>query len=159
MEDWTWTRAGRRFRQRLADSLSHEAWRALIRETYPARLDRVGPDWMERFGQEVDWTATALYDEARREAWARRTVRAAGKSWATHMAKFSGAVVERESVLPPLPDPWADRPTFDHYDVASAEARQGRRGLLDSGPHAPRRKGRGIASGWADEEDYGPRYT
>lgn len=31
------------------------------------------------------------------------------------------------------------------YDVASAEARQGRRGLLDSGPHAPQRKGKGIA--------------
>lgn len=45
------------------------------------------------------------------------------------------------------------------YDVAAAEARSGRRGLLDSGPHAPVRKGKGIASGWADEEDYGPRYT
>lgn len=45
------------------------------------------------------------------------------------------------------------------YDVASAEARAGRRGLLDSGPHAPERKGKGVCSGWADEEDYGPRYT
>lgn len=79
--------------------------------------------------------------EAHREDWARRTVAAAGFSWATHLAKFSGAVLPR-----------------DGYDVASAEASQGRRGLLDSGPHAPRRRGRGIASGWADEEDYGPRY-
>ena len=74
------------------------------------------------------------------------------------------------------------------YDVASAEARAGRRGLLDTGPHAPARfeyhpprgvaidmpgpthppvtpgsergarKGNGVCSGWADEEDYGPRY-
>jgi hypothetical protein len=42
-----------------------------------------------------DWTATELYAEAVREAWARRTVAAAGKSWATHLAKFSGAVLPR----------------------------------------------------------------
>lgn len=36
-----------------------------------------------------------LYSEALREDWARRTVAAAGKDWATHMAKFDGTVVER----------------------------------------------------------------
>jgi hypothetical protein len=117
--DWTVTRGGRRFRQRVADGLSHEQWRRMIRETYPARLDQVGPDWAHRFGQEVDWTVTEAYAEAQREAWARRTVVAAGKSWATHMAKFSGAVL----------------------------------------PRSTPRRGRGICSGWADEEDYGPRYT
>jgi hypothetical protein len=35
------------------------------------------------------------WDEAYREAWARRTVAAAGKSWSTHLAKFSGAVLPR----------------------------------------------------------------
>jgi hypothetical protein len=35
------------------------------------------------------------WGEAHREAWARRTVAAAGKSWATHHAKFSGAVLPR----------------------------------------------------------------
>lgn len=95
MKDWTWTREGRRFRQRLADGLSHEAWRALIRQTYPARLDRVGPDWMARFGQEVDWSETALYGEAHREKWSREKVAAAGKDWRTHFAKFSGAVLPR----------------------------------------------------------------
>jgi formylmethanofuran:tetrahydromethanopterin formyltransferase len=43
-----------------------------------------------------DWTMTGTYSEAVREGWARKTVAAAGKSWATHMAKFSGAVVPRE---------------------------------------------------------------
>lgn len=33
------------------------------------------------------------------------------------------------------------------YDVASAEAKQGRRGLLDSGPNAPERRG----SDWRDK--------
>jgi len=42
-----------------------------------------------------DWTVTDLYSEAVREDWSRRTVAAAGKSWATHRAKFSGAVVPR----------------------------------------------------------------
>lgn len=36
-----------------------------------------------------------LWQEALREAWARRTVAAAGKSWDTHLAKFSGAVLPR----------------------------------------------------------------
>jgi hypothetical protein len=93
--DWTVTRGGRRFRQRVADGLSHEQWRRLIRETYPAQLPPADSGWMERWGSEVDWTATEAYAEARREDWARRTVRAAGKSWATHMAKFSGAVLPR----------------------------------------------------------------
>lgn len=35
------------------------------------------------------------YDEAVRENWARGRVAAAGKSWTTHMAKFSGAVLPR----------------------------------------------------------------
>lgn len=43
----------------------------------------------------ADWTATAAYQEALRENWARDTVAAAGKSWSTHMAKFSGTVLRR----------------------------------------------------------------
>lgn len=42
-----------------------------------------------------DWTTTDLYSEALRENWARSTVAAAGKSWTTHLAKFSGAVLPR----------------------------------------------------------------
>jgi hypothetical protein len=37
------------------------------------------------------------------------------------------------------------------YDVASAEAKQGRRGLLDSGPHAPERE----ELKWSDDRTYG----
>lgn len=44
----------------------------------------------------TDLTLTDAYNEAVREDWARRTVAAAGKSWATHQAKFSGAVVRRQ---------------------------------------------------------------
>jgi hypothetical protein len=36
-----------------------------------------------------------LHAEAIREDWARRQVVAAGKSWETHVAKFSGAVLPR----------------------------------------------------------------
>jgi hypothetical protein len=36
-----------------------------------------------------------VWDEAHREAWARRTVAAAGKDWKTHRAKFGGAVLPR----------------------------------------------------------------
>jgi hypothetical protein len=115
--DWTVTRGGRRFRQRVADGLSHEQWRTLIRETYPAQLPPADSGWMDRYGHEVDWTVTPAYAEAQREAWARRTVRAAGKSWATHLAKFSGAVLPRDSVLPPLPDPYAQAPEHIHYDI------------------------------------------
>lgn len=43
----------------------------------------------------IDWTMTEVYAEAQRESWARKTVAAAGKSWKTHMAKFSGAVMPR----------------------------------------------------------------
>lgn len=37
-----------------------------------------------------------LHSEAVREDWARRTVAAAGKSWATHLAKFDGTVLPRD---------------------------------------------------------------
>lgn len=43
----------------------------------------------------MDWTETGLYAEAQRENWARGAVAAAGKSWTTHRAKFSGTVVPR----------------------------------------------------------------
>jgi hypothetical protein len=36
-----------------------------------------------------------VYAEAVREDWARGRVAAAGKSWATHLAKFDGTVLER----------------------------------------------------------------
>jgi hypothetical protein len=119
VDDWTETRVGRAFHRLVVGPISHEEYRRMIRETFPAQLPPMDSGWVARFGREVDWTATTLYDEARREAWARRTVAAAGKSWATHLAKFSGAVLPRESVLPPLPDPWADQPTFDHYETPS----------------------------------------
>jgi hypothetical protein len=45
----------------------------------------------------TDWTVTEVYAEASREDWARRTVADAGKSWLTHQAKFSGAVLPRQS--------------------------------------------------------------
>ncbi len=96
-QGWPMTRGGRRFRQLVVDPLGHETYRTMIRETYPAQLERVGPGWLERWGAEVDWTATEVYAEARREGWARDRVAAAGKSWVTHMAKFSGAVLRRET--------------------------------------------------------------
>jgi hypothetical protein len=49
-----------------------------------------------------DLTTTPEYDEAQREAWARRTVARAGKSWLTHTAKFTGAVVQRDNLDPAL---------------------------------------------------------
>jgi hypothetical protein len=94
--DATMTRPGRDLRRAVVDPMTHETWRALIRDTYPSTLDRVGPTWIERYGREIDWTATEVYAEARREDWARRTVRDAGQDWATHMAKFSGAVLPRQ---------------------------------------------------------------
>lgn len=36
-----------------------------------------------------------LHGQAKREDWARKTVAAEGKSWTTHLAKFSGAVLPR----------------------------------------------------------------
>jgi hypothetical protein len=54
-------------------------------------LDRLGyPDW-KHTAAELD----AMHNEALAEDWARRTVAAAGKDWATYMAKFDGTVVER----------------------------------------------------------------
>jgi hypothetical protein len=47
----------------------------------------------------TDWTGTDLWSEAMRENWARNQVARAGYSWATHLVKFSGAVLPRE-VLP-----------------------------------------------------------
>ena len=44
----------------------------------------------------MDRTSTDLYSEAQREDWARGQVAAAGKSWTTHQAKFSGAVLPRQ---------------------------------------------------------------
>lgn len=48
-----------------------------------------------RLAGSLDVAMGLLHDEAAREDWARRRVAAAGKSWATHMAKFSGAVLPR----------------------------------------------------------------
>lgn len=51
---------------------------------------------------------TGLDDgEASREDWARRRVAAEGKDWTTHMAKFSGTVVQREQ--PDGPDEGSPR--------------------------------------------------
>lgn len=96
-QGWTMTRGGRQFRQLVVDPLSHETWRRIIRDTFPTTLSKVSRTWAERYGREVDWTATEVYAEARREGWARDRVAAAGHSWETHMAKFSGAVLRRET--------------------------------------------------------------
>lgn len=125
--DATFTRAGRLIRLNFNGRFSHEEWRAMIRDTYPTSLSKVGPTWVERYGREIDWTATEAWGEAHREDWARRTVAAAGKDWRTHLAKFSGAVLPR----------------------AQVDQKARRRAHL----------GRGVCSGWADEDDYGPRYS
>jgi hypothetical protein len=44
----------------------------------------------------TEWERAAGVSDAVREGWARDTVAAAGKSWDTHLAKFSGAVLPRE---------------------------------------------------------------
>ena len=114
--DWTETQVGRAFHRLVVGPISHEEYRRMIRDTYPTSLSKVGRVWVERFGSGIDWTATGLYGEAVREAWARSTVAAAGKDWRTHLAKFSGAVLPRDP-LPPLPDPWADRPDHLHLEL------------------------------------------
>lgn len=69
-------------------------WRVLVdRMTGAGRLTM-----RDQCGYPPDTHPLALeqaWDEAHREAWARRTVAAAGKSWSTHLAKFSGAVLPR----------------------------------------------------------------
>ncbi len=47
------------------------------------------------YGRDTHPDLERAWDEAHREAWARRTVAAAGKDWRTHLAKFSGAVLPR----------------------------------------------------------------
>lgn len=90
----------RSMRTRVLEGIGREDWRRIIADTYPSTLDGLDTGWFERWGQDVDWTATELYDIALRENWARKTVAAAGKLWATHMAKFSGAVVRRPVEVP-----------------------------------------------------------
>lgn len=52
--------------------------------------------WEKRRSYLVTPKATqAEVNEALREDWARGRVAAAGKSWTTHMAKFSGTVLPR----------------------------------------------------------------
>lgn len=40
-----------------------------------------------------------LQDDAIREGWARSTVAAAGKDWRTHLAKFDGTVLPRQTAV------------------------------------------------------------
>lgn len=49
-----------------------------------------------------DLTLTAVYGEAQREGWARGAVKAAGKDWRTHLVKFDGTVLPRETLPRPL---------------------------------------------------------
>lgn len=49
---------------------------------------------VERFLADLE--IERVWGEAHRENWARQQVADAGKSWETHMAKFSGAVLPRE---------------------------------------------------------------
>lgn len=108
-QGWHWTRAGRRFRQRVVDPIGHEAWRRLIRETYPAQLPPEGSGWWERFGHEV---------------------------------------------IRVQPDP--EVVAHAHHLLERAK----RAGTVAVGPAAQvQRRGRGVCSGGADEEDYGPRYS
>lgn len=51
--DWTMTRGGRRLRQAVVDPISHERWRTIIRETYPAQLPPEDSGWWARYGHEV----------------------------------------------------------------------------------------------------------
>jgi hypothetical protein len=55
-QGWPMTRGGRRFRQLVVDPLGHETYRTMIRETYSAQLERVGPGWLERWGHELEPT-------------------------------------------------------------------------------------------------------
>lgn len=58
----------------------------------------------------IDQTITAEYGAALREDWAREKVAAAGMSWETHTAKFTGAVLPRDDA-PATPDDWFGVPT------------------------------------------------
>jgi hypothetical protein len=58
--------------------------------------------------------AADVWDEAQRERWARAQVAAAGKSWGTHTAKFSGAVVPREVT----PEQWFGVPRDETRELA-----------------------------------------
>ena len=53
-QDGTWTRGGRALRRSVVGPLSHETWRRVIRETYPAQLPPVGCGWWQRYGHEVE---------------------------------------------------------------------------------------------------------
>lgn len=108
MDDWTETRVGRAFHRLVVGPISHEDYRRMIRETYPAQLPPMDSGWARRWGAEVqDPVYAAHVDEARRRA-------ETPSDGANRMAKtVEGAL----------------------------------------------RRGRGVCSGWADEEDYGPRYT
>lgn len=57
--------------------------------------------------------------------------------------------------LPRADGSYAQAMLPERYDVASAEARAGRRGLLDSGPYAPERerRTRSIAVDPADQDE------
>lgn len=122
-QGWHWTRPGRRFRQRVVDPIGHEAWRRLIRETYPAQLPPEDSGWWERFGHEV----IRVQPDPEVVAHAHDLL---GR------ARRAGTVAVGA----------ADR---DEVYAAQVDEKARRRAHL----------GRGVCSGWADEEDYGPRYT
>jgi len=49
--------AVRDLRTAVVEPIGPDLWRKLVRETYPTSLDKVGPEWLKRWGHEVDWNA------------------------------------------------------------------------------------------------------
>jgi hypothetical protein len=52
--DWTVTRGGRALRAAVLAGITHEDYRAMIRETYPAQLPPRDSGWWERYGHETE---------------------------------------------------------------------------------------------------------
>lgn len=80
MDDWTETRVGRAFHRLVVGPISHEEYRRMIRETYPAQLPPADSGWARRFGPEVKGQAVDIrfpsHPETAEMAETRRRLRA-----------------------------------------------------------------------------------
>lgn len=85
----------RNLRRSVVNPIEHEQWRTLVRETYPSSLDRVGPNWLKRWGREVDWTVTEVYGQACTEDLHRQVAKL-DRAW---RLAHSGSVHEPARVL------------------------------------------------------------